>query len=325
MIDKFFDLLERHKIAFVIGLSIVAFIGMQALIGCVGHNGGSASAEKQETSSQQATDGSGEESGKGGEGSAKEGVKLTEEQKKAVSAYTEADKNLIARLAAAKWSGADGKGTMTFTEDGAYEEVSPGGDAGKTSKKKGTFAVLAISGGTAVPAAGAQDSASDQTTIALLLDDDTVHIAYLSNYSPVAGVPAPGAGTSPALTITCDAFDNTGGYTTAFAWRGLTFEGFDAKEASAAVGGKVDAAEKALTDYIAANMSSSYACSWDRTASYDYESGTATIGAKVTDSITGSDGKEQTHYLTVTYKAADGTFSVADGGAAAQQQQNQEG
>lgn len=314
MIDKFFDLIERHKMAFVVVASIIAFILMQALMSC--SSGTAAKAPEKETAASEAESSRSE--------ATKEAVKLSDEQKHLIGSYDEPTKVLQDQLVSGKWTGIDGKGSIEFKKDGTFKETVPGSD-GEAKVSKGTYAISAST---------ALGNGGDSFIIAFLTDDDKTIIATLQSTTgtaqqaqtqqaqPAAG---PSASQAPVLTLACDGFENQAGYTTEYAYRGLSFEGLDDKRVSDAVGGKTADLEKAVTDYLAVNISSAYRCSWDQTASYDYSLGTSTLGMLVTDCITGTDGKEQTHYLTVTYKAADGTFAVADGGAAAQQQQNQEG
>lgn len=290
---QLFDFIEKHKIAFVIGMTLILFglyMGVTNAIKASRADAADGNAEVSQVEAQEAGDGDEKTIDTAG---------LTEAQRSHVKNYSQEETAIIGQLASVPWRGTDGKGHLAFKPNGSFIQTAPSSEAANGAEKdEGSIAIVAVDG----HAPGTVDDGSIITTSFIgLTSDGEYHVFHLTKIShPESETP------NQILNFESDYFGDRV-FTSEFAFEDLEIEGIS-KELKSAVDGNSRELEECLSDYVKAHHSSCNIATWDKTISFNYEAQTVLIGFELSSTIMGADDSPDSEFIAITYHLDTKTF-----------------
>lgn len=318
MADKIFNLLEKHKMAFVGVTSLVLMVFLMGVNSCTAaqktESGPEASVEQEQGTDDAAPDETGtaqdtpDQMGADGvaNGSSTESSKLTDAQKEVINRYTDTEKKLLKRLEGTMWVGADGKGRLEFKGNHIIEKVpaSSGSEKAAAESRSG-IAISSISSSSPLLP---QDGSATETDAVVLLSDGSYQILRIIEESPQAD----GGASSMHGSIVADFLSRE--YTNVYAASELKVDGLDDKNLKQALDGNAKEMQKSLREWCEVNHPTATAAVWDEAITYDYASGTVLLQFALTDPFAGETGDADTaqNVVLVTYHTDTEEFEEVD-------------
>lgn len=290
---QMFDFIEKHKIAFVIGMTLILFglyMGVTNAIKASRADDTGGNAEASQVEAQEVDEIDTETIDTTG---------LTEAQRSHVKNYSQEETAIISQLASVPWRGTDGKGHLTFKPNGSFIHTAPSSEAVNGAEKEdGSIAIVTVDG----HALGTVDDGSIISTSFIgLTSDGEYHVFHLTKIShPESETP------NQILNFESDYFGDRV-FTSEFAFDDLEIEGIS-KELKSAVGGNSKGLENCLSDYVKAHHSSCNLATWDKTISFNYEAQTVLIGFELSSTIMGADDSPDSEFIAITYHLDTKTF-----------------
>lgn len=319
MADKFFELLEKHKMAFVGVTSIVLMVFLIGMNSCSAASKAEQSDQMTFEQSQDADvpvnedtgpvvdDPTGEFEILGDEKSLEgDDSSLSKAQKELIQSYGETEKKLIARLEGAVWVGSDGKGRLEFKDNRIMEKTpTDSGSKKKSAISRSGFAISSISNSSPLMP---QDGSVSETDAVVLLEDGSYQILRVLEETPQSG----NGVASTQGTVVADFLSRE--YTNAFSASELKVDGLKEKNLKQALNGNTKELQASLREWCEVNHPTATEAVWDEAVTYDYANRTVQLQFALTDPFGGENGDDDPSQNTVLviYHTDTDEFEEAD-------------